>query len=750
MGVVYKAQDLKLDRFVVLKFLPPDLTRDEQAKARFINEARSASALDHPNICTVYEINESDDGQLFIAMAYYEGETLKEKVGSDQLSVNSVIEIATQIANGLTRAHEVGIVHRDIKPANIMVTKRGEVKILDFGLAKLAGQQHLTKTGATMGTIAYMSPEQTQGLPVDHRTDIWALGVVMYEMITGQLPFQGHYDQAVMYAIVNVEQKPVWQLRPETPMGLVEVVAKNLNKNPGERYQHVEELLQDLKTGGRGVASKVSSKPTLPRKNSLQKRWPVYALLAGLFAAFTFAGIHFLPKSTQAIDSIAVLPLQNLSGDPEQDYFADGMTEALIANLAKIKSLRVMSRTSVMQFKNTREPLPEIAKKLRVDAIVEGSVARAGNRVRITAQLIEAATDRHLWVENYDRDLRDVLVLQSEVTEAIMSEMRVQLTPQEEQRLMVVRPVDPEAYQLYLKGRDFMSNFNWDKGLQCFQKAISIDPNFAPAYSGVAGVYLQFMTGGTCYGLPKEMFPRTKAAALKALALDDTDAEAHAALGAMKFYYEWNWNEPERDFKRALELAPQSAGIYQSFATYLVLVGRFDEGIALHKKAIELDPLSPSLSITLAFGFFYARRYDEAIAYLHTMLQLYPEHPIAYYQLVWPYILKKMYKEALAFHDKLPEPFVKAYVYAVAGQREEALQILDEQLKRYQAEQCEPFNFSYVYLALGDIDQTFYWLNQAYEYRSGYIVWLKTEPMFDPIRTDPRYVELCRKIGLKN
>jgi len=370
MGVVYKAQDLKLDRFVVLKFLSSDLTRDEKAKERFIVEAKAASALDHPNVCTIYEINETDDGRLFIAMAYYDGETLAAKIKqqkeNSKASLDWAIDITVQIASGLSRAHEAGIVHRDIKPANVIITKRHEVKILDFGLAKLAGQQHLTKSGATLGTIAYMSPQQAQGLEVDHRTDIWSLGVVMYEMLTGQLPFQGHYDQAVMYAIVNVAPAAVRSLRSEVSGRLAAIIEKALAKKLDERYQHIDGLLEDLKSPTKKIASNPSvSAPKLGNK----KKWYLYGSLLVFLAALIFAGYYFFQKSTQTIDSIAVLPLQNLSGDPEQEYFADGMTEALIMNLAKIKSLRVISRTSVMQFKKTHEPLPEIAKS---PSITEG------------------------------------------------------------------------------------------------------------------------------------------------------------------------------------------------------------------------------------------------------------------------------------------------------------------------------------------------------------------------------------------
>ncbi len=579
MGVVYKAQDVKLDRFVALKFLSPHLDTSAAEKQRFINEAKAASALDHNNICTIYEVGETDDGQIFIAMAYYEGETLQKKVSSNQLSVSSAIDFAMQIAQGLAKAHEHGITHRDIKPANVIITKDGVAKILDFGLAKLSGQSRLTKSGATLGTVAYMSPEQAQGAEVDHRTDIWSLGVVLYEMLTGQLPFSGEYEMAMMYSLVNTDPKPVRSLRSEVSVGLEQIINKALAKKPEERYQQINELLADLKSPTQKSESK---KPFLTRKLAVGKRWYLYAGLVVLILGVVLAGIFLRPQSAEAIDSIAVLPLENMTGDPNQEYFVDGMTEALIANLAKINSLRVISRTSVMQYKKTRKPLPDIAKELNVKAIVEGSVLRANGRVRITAQLIDAPKDRHLWANSYDRDFRDVLALQSEVTTAIVHEIQVKLTPQEQQGLTNALQVNPEVYQTYLKGRYFLNKRTEEglkKSIEYFQNAIEKDPGFALAFAGIAEAYA--LLGAPNYAVlkPWEAQQKGEAAALKALEIDDTIAEAHTSLGYLKFLFEWDWFGAEREFQRAIELNPNYATAHQRYALYLKNLGRFDEAL---------------------------------------------------------------------------------------------------------------------------------------------------------------------------
>ncbi len=469
MGVVYKAKHLKLDSFVALKFLPPQLVTQKAAKKRFIHEAKAASSLEHPNICAVHDIDETPDGRMFIVMPYYEGETLQEKVERGPLEFDEAIHIASQVASGLARAHEKGIVHRDVKSANILIANDGHVRILDFGLAKLAKQTRLTKTGTTVGTVMYMSPEQAKGDDVDRRSDIWSLGVMLYEMLTGHLPFRGEIEQAVIYSILNEEPEPITTARREVPLQLEALVEKALAKTPEKRYQQMEELLADLEIQREELALGIKPRRFIKLRRLRRKRWFRYGAMVSVFVILMATGMQFFGGRNMAIHSIAVLPLENLSGDPEQEYFADGMTDALIADLAQIGALRVISRTSVMQYKGgVRKPLPEIARELNVDAIIEGSVFREGDRVRITAQLIHAQTDRHLWADSYVREFVDILTLHSEVARAIAREVKARVTPEEETRLARTRPVDPEAYELYLRGRAFAQQ-KWS--VEAFEKS---------------------------------------------------------------------------------------------------------------------------------------------------------------------------------------------------------------------------------------------------------------------------------------
>jgi len=516
VGVVYKGEDTKLKRTVALKFLPAELTRDPDAKKRFVHEAQAAGALDHPNICTIYEIDEAE-GHTFISMACIEGQSLKDKIesgpvganGRSPLPIDEALDIAIQVAEGLQAAHEKGIIHRDIKSANIMVTEKGQAKIMDFGLAKLAGQVRLTKTGTTVGTVAYMSPEQARGEEVDHRTDIWSYGVVLYEMVTGQLPFKGEYDQAVVYSILNEEPEPMTGLRTGVPMELERVVNKALVKSLDSRYQNAGDILVDLRLL-RKELELMASKEQPSREN---------------------------PQP-----SIAVLPFYNLSADKEQEYFCEGMTEEIINALTHVEGLRVVARTSAFSFRGKEIDVGEIGRKLSVETLLEGSVRKAANRLRIWVQLVNVVDGYHLWSERYDREMEDVFAVQDEISLAIADKLKVKLLRGEKTKLITHHTDDLEAYNLYLRGR-YLWNKRTEggikKAIEHFKQAIKKDPSYALAYTGLADSYSTLTSYISI--LPKEVFPKGRDAALKALEIDDTLAEAHASLALIRRDYEWDW-----------------------------------------------------------------------------------------------------------------------------------------------------------------------------------------------------------------
>ncbi len=721
MGVVYKAEDTKLKRTVALKFLPPDLTRDDEAKQRFINEAQAASALDHNNICTIHEIDEAEDGQIFICMAYYEGETLKKRVTSDQLSVNSVIDIAIQIAQGLAKAHEHGITHRDIKPANVMITKDGVVKIVDFGLAKLAGQERLTKSGMTLGTVAYMSPEQARGEDVDHRTDIWALGVVIYEMITGQLPFRGEYEQAVVYSILNEEPKPITDWRNDVPMELERVVSKALAKVPDQRYQRMDEVL----TAIRSLSKKLES------------------------------GQAPAPEATQA--SIAVLAFTDMSGQKDQEYFCDGMAEELINALTQVKGLRVVSRTSAFQFKGKTEDIRKIGEKLNVDTVLEGSVRKAGDRLRITAQLINVVDGFHLWSEKYDRKMEDVFAIQDEIARTIVNTLKIKLVGETEVPLIKRYTQNLEAYNLYLKGRYFWNKRHeggMQQAMECFKQAIEKEPTYALAYAGLADCF--FLLGWYTYLPPNEAYPKVKALAQRALEIDGLLAEAYAPLGFVKFVYDWDWLHAEQDFKRAIELNPSYAIARWWYSFCLMMMGRTEESLAEIKQAQELDPLSLVINSSVGWMFHFARQYDQALEQCLKTVAMEPNFGVAHIHVGWIYEQKSRYDEAIAAFQKAvsllgggPFNYLLAHAYALSGKTDEAQKILQEMNELSKQRYVSSYYMAAVYVALTDKDQAFTWLEKAYEERDGWIVCLNVDPKFDSLHSDPRFTALLEKVGLE-
>jgi len=766
MGVVYRAEDTRLGRHVALKFLPADLIRDEHALERFKREAQAASALNHPHICTIHDIGEYEGGP-FIVMEALEGSTLKHRISGKPLPSQWVVELGIHIAEALEAAHARGILHRDIKPANIFVTDRGQAKLLDFGLAKLAGAtaealatqdlstatkdtfrpQDLTVPGVLIGTAPYMSPEQIRGAPLDARSDLFSFGTVLYEMATGQPAFSGETIGQIREAILDKEAVSPRKLNPRVPGALERVITKALKKKAEERYQRAAELRADLIRVEREI-------DTSSRRRVALAALSLLALLVVL--GWMFGWFQAGTRSSK-IRSIAVLPLANLSGDPEQEYFADGMTEQLTTDLGQISALRVISRTSAMHYKGTNKKLPEIARELDVDAVVEGSVERAGNQVRITAQLIEAATDRHLWAKSYIRDLRDVLGLQDEVARAIAAEVKVNLTPREQMKLASARRVDPQAQDAYLTGRYYWNRRTIEamrKSCEYFQLAVKRDPAYAVAYAGFADC--NNMLGYYNYRSAAETFALGKAAAQSALQIDDGLAEAHASLAFALEYYDFDWVGAEQEYKSAIELNPNYATAHHWYSLYLSEVGRFDEALAEIRHAQQLDPLSPIISNTIAAVYFRSRRYDQAIEQLRKLVDIDPNFVVAHNLLAQCYVEKGLLSEALAEYQKArtidPEgisvlPAIGATL-ALAGRKTEAEHVLHETKEISKQEYVSPFGIAILYACLGDKDMAFEWLEHAYHERDRDLTALKFEPRLDNLRTDPRFADLMRRVGL--
>ena len=727
MGVVYKAKDTKLDRIVALKFLPKHLLCDEEAKTRFIHEAKAASALNHPNIATIHEIDEVE-GECFICMEYVEGRSLKEVIKGKETKawdMGRIIDVGIQIGEGLSKAHQKGIIHRDIKSDNIMLTNEGLIKIMDFGLAKLKGAPQVTKAGTTVGTVAYMSPEQAKGEEVDHRTDIWSLGVIFYEMITGQLPFKGDYEQAVVYSILNEEPKSITDLRADLPGELEQIVNRALLKATDSRYQNTKEILIDLRKLKKKLEHMASKDETSAKKSQ---------------------------------PSIAVLPFRDMSAQKDQEYLCEGMAENIINALTQIEELHVVARTSAFAFKNKQEDIREIGRKLSVETLLEGSIQKAGNRLRITAQLVSVADGYHLWSDKYDRDMADIFAIQDEISLTIVEKLKIKLLGQEKAKLGKRYTDSLEAYNVYLKGRYFWSKRTREgllKSLDYFQQAIKQDPTYALAYAGIADCYN--MLGYHFHLPPKEAFPKAKAAAEKALKIDETLAEAHTSLAHVRQYYNWDWLAAEKEYKRAIELNPSYPTAYQWYAEYLMLMGRDDESIAMGKRALELDPLSTVVGANLAFIFWLARRYDQAIEECQKVLEIDSDFWMAHNVLGRAYAEKEMYDKAteeiqksivLAGTEGSPFLWSLGETFSRWGKKDKAKKILADLIKLSKRRYISPVSMALNYLGLGHKDKAFQWLEKAYRKRDNRMVYLKT-PFFDNLRSDPRYEKILKKMGLE-
>ncbi len=767
MGVVYKAQDTKLDRIVALKFLPSHLNTSETEQARFLQEAKAASSLNHPNVCNIHSIGEHE-GQSYIDMEFIDGQTLRKLIASGPPKFDDAIAYAIQIGEALHEAHSKGIVHRDIKCENIMVNSRNQIKVMDFGLAKLKGSLKLTKASSTIGTLAYMAPEQIQGAEVDARSDIFSFGVVLFEMLTGKLPFRGEHDAALMYSILNEEPEPLTKYFPEASSEFLHILNRSLEKDPQDRYQHVDEIVSELRrlrrqSGrvSRTVAGDAVDSPSprdVPKPHEPTRSGSRRLVMIGgslvLILAIAFYVLFFAP--TKAIDSLAVLPFVNAANDPNSDYLSDGITESLINNLSQLSNLTVMSRSSVFQFKGKGIDPQQAGKTLGVKAVLTGRVTQRGDNLVISAELVDVSNNSHLWGEQYNRRLADVLLVQNEISKEISNALSLKLGGEEERKLTKQATEDTEAYQLYLKGRYYWNKRTLEdlnKALSYFRQAIQKDPNYALAHLGLAETYGVLPSYGDAQF--RETYRRAKAAAQQALKIDPTLGEAYATIASVEAQIEWDWQSADEDFKRAITFKPNYATAHQWYAEFLAAMGREEEAEHEILRARELDPLSLIVGANVGWVYYMAGRYDDAIAAAQNALQLDPNFGVAQFVLGVSYQQMKRHDKSIEYQRKAEESLHEyewpdlAAAYAAAGEKQKAL----EYIRRMEAK--PPLSTTYcgiamTYGALGDKDKAFGMLDKAYEIGDYYLCFIRTEPRFNPLRSDPRFKALLKKLNLED
>ena len=728
MGVVYKARDLRLDRLVALKFLSPNLSASKDRIEQFFHEARAISKLNHPNIATIFEIDETGE-EPFLAFEYLPGGTLREKIreeyaGGGRMMVREIVSRGLAVARALAHAHRHGIVHRDVKSDNALFSEEETVKLTDFGVAQMGGQKSASHEDLTIGTAAYMAPEQAQGLEVGHRSDIFSFGVVLYELASGRVPFTGSAQAVVLYEIVHSEPRPLSEFRDDLPDTLTRIAGKALQKDPDDRYATMDEVVAALEA----VRKELELEDTQPLKAEL-------------------------PAPT-----VAVLPFVDMSPAHDQEYFCDGMTEEIINVLTAVKGLKVVSRTSSFQYKGGAYDIRDIGEKLGVQTVVEGSVRTAGNKLRITAQLIKVADGYHIWSRRYDREMTDVFEIQDEISRAIVGNLKGKLVRDGQKSLVKKQTKNIEAYNLYLKGRHFLNqrtSRSIRRAIECFEEAACEDCDYVLPYAGLAEAYILLGAGGYGGDDPAAALHKAREAALKAIEGDDASAEAHLALALVYYRADWNWESAEREFRRAIEINDGYATGHHQYAMFLAALKRFEEALGEIRKARELDPLSLVINTAVARILHFSRRFDEAIEQSRRTLELDPRYGLAWFDIGLAYVITGRLQEAMDAFEALGKHsgnvsrglLTRALVHAVAGERGKALELYAKLEELPEATYTSPVGRSILHFYLGNLDEGFELLERAWREHDGALVYLQAEPSFDAIRGDPRYAELVKKMG---